>query len=239
MIDPAQAEWLHRFNVAAVAAPAAVDDDLLARELGGYRCLVEAWEEALQAGHADAAQHALGALARHTQQDCLRQIRAWLSAGPVWDALMLTPLPPAAFLAASAPVPGKAVIVALWDAVVGYQQALGRFCDLYQSLGDATLASLEAALAAPDSPAINSVSALYALWQVCQDHCEAQIVGRDDYADRLGAVSVTAGALRSAHRQWVQHCMPGEAGQQREFSEEIAALRRQLRALTERADGAH
>jgi hypothetical protein len=237
-MDPAQAEWLHRFRAAAQAEPTAGDDDLLTRELGGYRCLVETWDEALRAGHADAVERALVALARHTQNDCLRQIRAWLSPGPLWDALLLTPLPPAEFLAAWPPVPGKAVIIALWDAVVGYQQALSRFCDLYRSLGDATLASLKAVLNAADSPSIDSVSALYALWQVCQDHCEAQIVGRDDYADRLGAVSVAAGALRAAHRQWVQHCMPGEAGQLREFSEEIATLRRQLRALTERGDGA-
>lgn len=157
----------------------------------------------------------------------------------MWDALLLTPLPPAEFLAASPPVPGKALVGALWAALVDYQRALDRFCGLYQSLGEATLTCLEAALAASDTPAIDSVSALYALWQACQDTCEARIVRRDDYAECLGAVSVAAGALRAAHAQWVQQFMPGAAGQRREFSDEIATLRRQLRALTGRADGAH
>lgn len=230
MIDPVQAEWLKLLHAPIPNPPGGAGDDLLARQLAGYRCLVDSWEEALQVGRPDAPGHALRALARHVQEQCLGQIRAWLSAGPTWDAVARLPLPPVApavFLA----VPGGAQGLTLWCALQGYQREVDRFCALYQSLGADTLARIEAVLEAPAAPRIESVAALYALWQSCQDACEASIVRGDQYALRLAAVASAVAALRAAHHQWcVVMGVAHDSGAQRALSEEIAAIRRQLRA---------
>lgn len=237
--DSAQAEWLQLLNSAISTASAAADDDPLARALGGYRCLVEAWEHALQTGQSDAGHCALATLARHAQSECLNHIRAWLSAGPAWDAVVRLPLPAVDFLALLPPMPGRTVVVALWGALVDYQREVDAFCGLYQSIGSSTLERLEAAVAASSGPSIDTVAALYALWQACQDSCEAEIVRRDDYADRLGAVTAAAAALRLAYRRWFEHVVPNEASQPRAVSDEIAVLRRHLRAMADRPDGSH
>lgn len=234
VIDSTQAEWLHLREAAVSTASATTGyDDPLAHQLSGYRCFVEAWEHALQAGHTDAARYALATLARHVQGECLHRIRTWLSAGPLWDALVQLPLPPLQFAAMAPPMPGRTAVLALCGAALDYQREVDRFCNLYQSLGSSTLSRLDAAVAASAGPSIDTVAALYVFWLACQDSCEAEIVRREDYADCLAAVSVAAAALRTAHRQWMEIFIPCEAGQQRAFSDEIATLRRQLRAMAE------
>ena len=232
MIDPVQAEWLNLLQAATPAPTRSANDDPLARQLGGYRCLVETWEQALQAGSPDPAGHALRALARYAQDECLEQIRVWLGAGPIWDVMVRLPLPPvvpAVFVA----VPGGAQGLALWRALLDYQAQVDRFCALYQSVGVDTLARLEAIIETPAAPPIETVVALYTLWQSCQDACEASIVQGEQYAPRLAAVVSAVATLRAAHGQWWA-LLPGMAhdfGAQRALSDEIAAIRRQLRAM--------
>lgn len=240
MTDSIQAEWLRSLQEAVSASPAAGADDLLTRQLSGYRCLLDAWEEGLHAGLADPCTHALHALARHAQGDCLRQIHAWLSPGPGWDAVIRLPLPAIDPLADALAFPGATQTVALWRAVVNYQRQVDRFCALYEFVGAQSLARLEAWLEASTAPPIETVVALYALWQVCQDACEAAIVQDEQYAPRLADVTLAAAALRMAYRRWLGQFpgVPHDSGALRALSEEIAQVRRQLRAMTGQGRGA-
>lgn len=233
MTDSVQAEWLSRLREGFPTSPAPGADDLLARQLSGYRCLLEAWEEALEVGLTDPSTHALRALARHAQDECLRQIHVWLSPGPGWDTVIRLPLPaidpPADYLA----FPGAAETLALWRAAVDYQRQVDRFCTLYESLGAQTLGRLEVWLDASTGPPIDTVEALYGLWQRCQDATEAAIVRDGQYVPRLAAVTGAAAELRTTHRRWWLQ-FPGmaqDSGMQQALSEEIAHLRRQLRAM--------
>ena len=241
VIDPVQAEWLHLLQAAAPVPPNCANDDPLARQLGGYRCLVECWEQALRDGLVDPSGHALRALARYAQTECLNRIRAWLGSGSIWDAVVRLPLPPLDLPAALLAMPGGAQCLTLWRAVLEYQRQVDRFCALYESIGADTLVRLEAALETPAGPPVDTVVALYALWQSCQDACEASIVRSEQYAPRLAGVANAVAALRAAHQNWWA-LWPGAArdiGAQRAFSEEVAAIRRQLRAMAGSARDRH
>lgn len=238
MTDSAQ-EWLSLLQAFVPAPPPSAVDHPLARHLGTYRCLLESWEQALDADAPDPCAHSLAALAGYVQRECVRQVRGLLSPGPAWDAVVSLPLLPMNPFLAGLAVPGMSQAAALWRAVVAYQRDLDRFCALYESIGSATLARLEAILADPREPAIESVAALHAQWQRCQDACEAAIIRDGAFAERLAAVVSAGGALRAAHSGWLA-LYPGvttDPGAQQALSEEIAAIRRQLRTVTVRFDG--
>ena len=121
---------------------------------------------------------------------------------------------------------------AFWRALAGYRQTLDAFCLLYQGLGTRTLNRLEQVR---PTPAITSAAGLFAHWQLCQDQVESEIVRAPSWSASLAGVAAAAAALRVAHRQCLEAALGVQldgAGQ-RALSDELAAIRRQLRHLTQ------
>ncbi|HEX2797444.1 MAG TPA: hypothetical protein VHN38_10185, partial [Immundisolibacter sp.] len=194
------------------------------------------WQQALEAGAAEPARVALAALARHIDRQRPRQLRRVCSPGSWFEPLVELPLP-----AVAAPVlpalqlPGwLAAGAGFWLALAGYRQKLDAFCLPYQGLGTRTLRRLEQARPVT---AITSAAGLFAHWQRCQDQVESEIVRAPSWGTSLASVAAAAAALRVAHRQCLEAALGVQldgAGQ-RALSEELAAIRRQLRKLTQGA----
>lgn len=216
--------------------PAAADTDPFGGELEGFRVLLDQWQQALEAGVAEPARVALAALARHIDQQRLRQLRRVCSPGPWFEPLLELPLP-----AVAAPVlpalqlPGwLAAGAGFWLALAGYRQTLDAFCLPYQGLGTRTLRRLEQVRPVT---AITSAAGLFAHWQLCQDQVESEIVRAPSWGTSLAGVAAAAAALRVAHRQCLEAALGVQldgAGQ-RALSAELAEIRRQLRKLTQGA----
>lgn len=241
MTDFAPAEWLSLLHATTLQHTVSADSDPLARHLGSYRCLLESWGQALDAGRADPANTALDALAAYAQGECSRQLRALLSPGPAWDLLACLSLPSVALPVSAGLLTGIAAQgLMLWRALLDYQKQVERFCALYEHLGAQTLARLETLLDRTTDPPVDTVIALHGLWQHCQDACEAAIVRAETYAECLAALASAAAALQAAHRDWLAQCpgMATDPAVQRALSDELAAIRRQLRSMAGRSGDA-
>lgn len=212
----------------------AADADSFGGELEAYRVLLDHWQQALEAGVAEPARVALAALARHIDRQRARQLRHICSPGRWFEPLVELPLPAVAMPALPAlALPGWAAAgAAFWRALAGYRQTLDAFCLLYQGLGTRTLNRLEQVRPVP---AITSAAGLFAHWQLCQDQVESEIVRAPSWSASLAGVAAAAAALRVAHRQCLEAALGVQldgAGQ-RALSDELAAIRRQLRHLTQ------
>ncbi|ANX03051.1 hypothetical protein PG2T_01830 [Immundisolibacter cernigliae] len=230
----APADWLALFQ-AAPSMPAA-DTEPFGSQLEDYRLLLDRWQQALEAGAAEPARVALAALARHIDRQRPRQLRRVCSPGPWFEPLVELPVPAVAAPALPAlPLPGwLAAGAGFWLALVSYRQKLDAFCLPYQGLGTRTLTRLEQARPAT---AITSAAGLFAHWQLCQDQVESEIVRAPSWVASSAGVAAAAAALRVAHRQCLEAALGVQldgAGQ-RALSEELAAIRRQLRKLTQGA----
>jgi len=214
--------------------PAAADTDPFGAELEGYRVLLDQWQRALEVGAAEPARVALAALARHIDQQRARQVRRVCSPGPWFEPLVELPVPVFAAPALPAlPLPGwLAAGTGFWLALAGYRQTLDAFCLPYQGLGTCTLNRLEQVRPVT---AITSAAGLFAHWQRCQDQVESEIIRAPSWGSALAGVAAAAAALRVAHRRCLEAVLGVQldgAGQ-RALSEELAAVRRQLRKLTQ------
>lgn len=216
--------------------PAAADTDPFGSELEGYRVLLDQWQQALEAGAAEPARVALAALARHIDRQRPRQLRRVCSPGPWFEPLVELPVP--VFTAPTLPalpLPGwLAAGAGFWLALAGYRQKLDAFCLPYQGLGTRTLRRLEQARPVT---AITSAAGLFAHWQLCQDQVESEIIRAPSWGTSLASVAAAAAALRVAHRQCLEAALGVQLDGtgQRALSEELAAIRRQLRTLTQGA----
>jgi hypothetical protein len=231
----APADWFALFQ-AAHPMSAAADTDPSGAELEGYRVLLDQWQQALEAGAAEPARAALAALARHIDQQRARHVRRVCSPGPWFDPLIELPLPAVAVPALPAlPLPGwLAAGARFWLALADYRQKLDAFCLPYQGLGTRTLGQLEQV---QPVTAITSAAGLFAHWQRCQDRVESEIIRAPSWGAALAGVTAAAAALRVAHRQCLEAALGVQldgAGQ-RALSDEIAAVRRQLRKLAQDA----
>ncbi len=216
--------------------PAAADTEPFGGELEGFRVLLDQWQQALDAGVAEPARVSLAALARHIDRQRPRQLRRVCSPGPWFDPLVELPVPAVAAPALPAlPLPGwLAAGAGFWLALAGYRQTLDAFCLPYQGLGSRTLNRLEQV---PMVTAITSAAGLFAHWQLCQDQVESEIVRAPSWGTSLASVAAAAAALRVAHRQCLEAALgvQFDGAGQRALSEELAAMRRQLRKLAQGA----
>lgn len=231
----APADWLALFQ-AAPPIPAAAVADPIGAELVGYRVLLDQWQQALESGAAEPARAAVAALARHIDQQRARQVRRVCSPGPWFDPLIELPVPAVAVPSLLAlPLPGwLAAGAGFWLALADYRQKLDAFCLPYRDLGTRTLGRLEQV---HPLTTITSAAGLFAHWQRCQDQVESEIVCAPSWGAALAGVATAAAALRVAHRQCLEAALGVQldgAGQ-RALSEEIAAVRRQLRKLAQDA----
>lgn len=205
---------------------------LLAAELDDYQRLLIAWDEAQAANAADPPGQALTALARHVDQKRLRQLRGLFCPSGLYEALALVPLPGLDLLPDPAPwtVPG----LGLWQAMVSYRRQLDQLLALYDGLGTRSLGLLKTTLR---GQTVRSPAELYGLWQRCVDACEADVVRASDYPERLAAVAAAGARLRAEQRQWAAQWLGIDSGgkAQQALSDEIAAIRRQLRLLAQSA----
>lgn len=223
-------DWLAVFQAAPPAVAAA---DAFGAELESYRVLLDQWQQALGLGTPEPARAALAALARHIDQQRARHVRRVCSPGPWFDPLIELPVPAVAVPALPAlPLPGwLAAGARFWLALADYRQKLDAFCLPYQRLGTRTLGRLEQA---HPVTAITSAAGLFAHWQRCQDQVESEIVRAPSWGGALAGVTAAAAALRVTHRQCLEEALGVQldAAGQRALSDEIAAVRRQLRKLT-------
>jgi hypothetical protein len=85
----------------------------------------------------------------------------------------------------------------------------------------------------PDTPRLDSAAEVYAHWQQSQDQLESEIVRAGAWSRSLGEVAAAAAALRAAHRQYLELLLGVnlDGSGQRALSDEVADIRRQLRAL--------
>ncbi|HCO43098.1 MAG TPA: hypothetical protein DCZ11_03430 [Gammaproteobacteria bacterium] len=232
MTFSSSADWLSAVAEATASPPPPRAP--LAAELDGYQRLLIAWDEALNAGSDDPAGQALAVLARHVDQQRLRQLRGLLCPGGLYEALVLMPMPgldmlPDPDALGSWPAPG----LAMWQAVVAYRRRLDHLLALYDGLGTRSLERLQAALAEGVAPPVRSPRALYGLWQRCVDACEAEVLRVPDYSARLAAVARAATRLRAEQRRWAAQWLGIHSASeaQRALSDEIADIRRQLRLM--------
>lgn len=228
----APADWLALLRAAPSTPPVAPRAGLLAEELDGYRVLLDNWQHAVRDGLAEPARLALAALARHVDERRPRQLRQLCSPGPWFEPLADLPLPMFTALPAPAILPGwLAAGFDFWQSLFDYRQRVDAFCAPYQNLGARTLVRLQQT---PDALVIGSAAGLYAHWQRCQDQIESDIVRSNSWCASLARVAGAAASLRAAHRQCLELLLgvnlDGVA--QRALSDEIADIRRQLRALT-------
>ncbi|WP_448510462.1 hypothetical protein [Immundisolibacter sp.] len=226
----APADWLALLQ-AATATPTVAKEALLAGELESYRVLLDAWQSGLQDDIADPARFALTTLARHVDERRPRQLRRLCMPGPWFEPLVDLPAPAFGTLPALAGLPAwMAVGFGFWQAVLEYRQRVDAFCAPYQNLGTRTLARLEPT---PDAPVLDSAAGLYAHWQHCQDQIESEIVRAPSWSLSLSQLVATAAALRAAHRRCLEVLLGVdlEGAGQRALSDEVADIRRQLRAL--------
>ncbi len=226
----APADWLALLQ-AAPATPAAANQALLAGELEGYRILLEAWQRGVQDDIADPAHVALTTLARHVDERRPRQLRRLCMPGPWFEPLVDLPVPAVGTLPALPGLPAwMAVGFGFWQAVLEYRQRVDAFCAPYQNLGTRTLARVEQT---SDVPRLDSAAELYAHWQQSQDQIESEIVRAGAWSRSLGEVAAAAAALRAAHRQYLELLLGVnlDGSGQRALSDEVADIRRQLRAL--------
>ncbi len=226
----APADWLALLQ-AAPATPTVAKEALLAGELEGYRILLDAWQRGVQDDIADPARVALTTLARHVDERRPRQLRQLCTPGPWSDSLADLALPAFGALPALPDLPAwMAVGVGFWHVLLEYRQRVEAFCAPYQNLGTRTLARLEQT---PDALMFDSAAGLYAHWQHCQDQIESDIVRAPSWSLSLSQLVATAAALRAAHRRCLEVLLGVDldgAGQ-RALSDEVADIRRQLRAL--------
>nr|ART40483.1 K44 [uncultured bacterium] len=230
MTASAPADWLALLQ-AAPAMPAAANQTLLAGELEGYSVLLDAWRRGVQDNIADPARGALTTLARHVDERRPRQLRHLCMPGPWFEPLVDLPVPAFGTLPALPGLPAwMAVGIGFWHALLEYRQRVEAFCAPYQNLGTRTLARLEQT---PDAPMLDSAAELYAHWQQCQDQIESELVRTQSWSLSLGHVTAAAAALRAAHRQCVELLLGVnlDGSGQRALSDEVADIRRQLRAL--------
>ena len=226
----APADWLALLQ-AAPATPAVANQALLVGELEGYRILLEAWQRGVQDDIADPAHVALSTLARHVDERRPRQLRRLCMPGPWFEPLLDLPVPAFGTLPALPGLPAwMAVGFGFWQAVLAYRQRVDAFCAPYQNLGTRTLARVQQT---PDTPRLDSAAEVYAHWQQSQDQLESEIVRASAWSRSLGQVAAAAAALRAAHRQYLELLLGVnlDGSGQRALSDEVADIRRQLRAL--------
>lgn len=206
----------------------------LAAELDGYQRLLAAWEEALEADAADPPGQALAMLARQVDQQRLRQLRSLFCPGGLYEALALMPMPGLELLPEPDTLgPWTAPGLSLWQAMVAYRRQLDRLLALYDGLGTRALRRLQSTLGEGAARPVRSPAALYGLWQRSLDACEAAVVEAPDHPVRLAAVAAAGARLQAEQRQWATQWLGIDSGSdaQRALSDEIAAIRRQLRHL--------
>nr|ART37728.1 E200 [uncultured bacterium] len=226
----APADWLALLQ-AAPATRSVGNEPLLAGELEGYGVLLDAWQRGVQDDIADPARVALTTLARHVDERRPRQLRHLCMPGPWFEPLVDLPLPAFGTLPALPGLPAwMAVGFGFWHALLEYRQRVEAFCAPYQNLGTRTLARLEQT---PDAPLLDSAAGLYAHWQQSQDQIESEIVRTPSWSLSLGQMTSAAAALRAAHRQYLELLLGVnlDGSGQRALSDEVADIRRQLRAL--------
>lgn len=226
----APADWLALLQ-AVPARPAVANQALLAGELEGYILLLDAWQRGVQDDVADPARVALTTLARHVDERRPRQLRRLCMPGPWFEPLVDLPVPAVGTLPALPGLPAwMAVGFGFWQAVLEYRQRVDAFCAPYQNLGTRTLARLQQT---PDTLRLDSAAELYAHWQQSQDQIESEIVRAGAWSRSLGEVIAAAAALRAAHRQYLELLLGVslDGSGQRALSDEVADIRRQLRAL--------
>lgn len=227
----ATADWLALLQ-AAPATPADAQEALLAGELEGYRVLLDHWQQGLRDGVAEPARVALAALARHIDERRPRQLRQLCSPGPWFQPLVELPMPTFAVPAVPTVLPGWLTAgLGFWQSLLDYRQRVDAFCAPYQRLGALTLTRLEQT---PDTLVIDSAAGLFARWQHYQDQVESEIVRTQSWSESLGQVTGAAATLRATHRQCLELLLGVnlDGAAQRALSQEVADIRRQLRALT-------
>lgn len=226
----APADWLALLQ-ATPATPTVANQALLAGELEGYRVLLDAWQRGVQDDIVDPAHVALTTLARHVDERRPRQLRRLCMPGPWFEPLVDLPVPAFGTLPALPGLPAwMAVGFGFWQAVLEYRQRVDAFCAPYQNLGTRTLARLQQT---PDTPRLDSAAEVYAHWQQSQDQIESEIVRAGAWSRSLGEVAAAAAALRAAHWQYLELLLGVslDGSGQRALSDEVADIRRQLRAL--------
>ena len=230
MTASAPADWFALLQ-AAPATPTVVNQALLADELEGYGVLLDAWQRGVQDEMADPAHVALTTLARHVDERRPRQLRRLCMPGPWFEPLLDLPLPAVGTLPALPNLPAwMAVGFGFWHAVLEYRQRVDAFCAPYQNLGTRTLVGLQQT---PDAPRLHSAAEVYAHWQNTQDRIESEIVRTRSWSLSVGQVVAAAAALQAAHRQCLELVLgiSLDSRGQRALSDEVADIRRQLRAL--------